>query len=125
MNKVILMGRLVNDPESRMSSTGKAMTKFKVAVNRQGKQQEGQAKADFFFVHSWGSTAEFVAKHFKKGQQILIEGFLRNNQWSDSKGEKHYQDDIHADQVYFADTKRETSQENYYNLNPDDEEMPF
>lgn len=107
MNKVILLGRLVADPETRYTQSNIAMTRFKLAVNRQGKPQEGQPTADFFQITAWRSTAEFVQKYFQKGQQVLIEGYLRNNQWTDKDGNKRYSDDIHATQVYFADSKRD------------------
>lgn len=113
MNKVILMGRLVADPETRYTSNNIHMTRFKLAVNRPGKPQEGQPSADFFTVTAWRQTAEFAAKWFKKGQQVLVEGYLRNNSWTDQQGNKRYSDDIHADQVYFADSKRSESGDGY------------
>ena len=99
INKVILLGRLVADPETRMTQSNIAMTRFKLAVNRQGKKEEGQPTADFFQITAWRQTAEFVGKYFSKGQQVLIEGYLRNNTWTDKDGNKRYSDDIHADKV--------------------------
>jgi single-strand DNA-binding protein len=101
------MGRLVADPETRMTQSNIAMCRFKIAVNRAGKKQEGQPSADFFQITAWRQTAEFVQKYFTKGQQVLIEGYLRNNQYTDKDGNKRYSDDIHADKVYFADSKRD------------------
>jgi single-strand DNA-binding protein len=106
MNRVIILGRLVADPEIRYTQNNAAMTRFKIAVNRQYKQ-EGQPDADFFQITAWGKTAEFISKYFTKGQQILVEGYLRNNSWTDQQGNKRYSDDIHADKVYFADSKRD------------------
>lgn len=114
MNKVILMGRLVADPETRYTQSNIAMTRFRIAVNRPGKTQEGQSNADFFQITAWRNTAEFVGKYFKKGQQILVEGYLRNNSWTDQQGNKRYSDDIHAEQVYFADSKRDSGSNNAY-----------
>ena len=138
INKVILLGRLVADPETRMTQSGIAMTRFKLAVNRQGKKEEGQPTADFFHITAWRSTAEFVQKYFQKGQQVLIEGYLRNNQWTDKDGNKRYSDDIHATQVYFADSKRSNDNSNdnandnnvattesTYDLHSNDEDLPF
>ena len=149
MNKVILLGRLVADPETRYTQSNIAMTRFKIAVNRPGKPQEGQPTADFFNLTAWRSTAEFVAKYFKKGQQVLVEGYLRNNTWTDQQGNKRYSDDIHVEQVYFADSKRDTGTTNtfgggmsqvsqpefqvqspengdgFYALSEDDEDLPF
>ena len=137
MNKVILLGRLVADPETRTTQSGIAMTRFKLAVNRQGKSQEGQPTADFFQITAWRHTAEFVQKYFTKGQQVLIEGYLRNNQYTDKDGNKRYSDDIHADKVYFADSKRDSGGQGYqpqpqqaeqtgfYPIGEDDEDLPF
>lgn len=148
MNKVILLGRLVADPEVRYTQNNIAMTRFKIAVNRPGKPQEGQPTADFLQITAWRHTAEFVGKYFQKGQQVLIEGYLRNNSWTDQQGNKRYSDDIVADQVYFADSKRDrndstfvagspkvsappfqdqspTSGDGFYTLNEDDEDLPF
>lgn len=110
MNKVLLLGRMVADPEIRYTQNNTAMTRFKIAVNRQYKQ-EGQPDADFFQITAWGKTAEFISKYFKKGQQILVEGYLRNNSWTDQEGNKRYSDDIHATQVYFADSKRDRQEQ--------------
>lgn len=135
MNKVILLGRLVADPETRYTQNNTAITRFKLAVNRQGKPQEGQPTADFFNITAWGKIGEFVQKYFTKGQQVLIEGYLRNNSYTDKNGNKRYSDDIHAEKVYFADSKRESGQaqqatqepqnDGLYTLNEDDEDLPF
>ncbi len=149
MNKVILLGRLVADPEVRYTQSNTAMARFKLAVNRQGKPQEGQPTADFLQITAWRHTAEFVGKYFQKGQQVLVEGHLRNNSWTDQQGNKRFSDDIHADQVYFADSKRDRNDNNsfgadsskvsapsfqeqkpasgdgFYTLNEDDEDLPF
>lgn len=149
MNKVILMGRLVADPETRYTQSNIPMTRFRIAVNRPGKPQEGQPSADFFQITAWRSTAEFVGKYFRKGQQVLVEGYLRNNTWTDPQGVKHYSDDIHAEQVYFADSKRDSGPyagdvqaapqvsspgfqgqrpddgDGFYTLNEEDEDLPF
>jgi len=134
MNKIFLLGRLVEDPSTRTTQSGIAMTRFKLAVNRQGKKEDGQPTADFFQVTAWRHTAEFVQKYFTKGQQVLIEGYLRNNTWTDKDGNKRYSDDIHAEKVYFADSKRDsggqqtqaapTEQSGFYDLG-DEDSLPF
>lgn len=133
MNKVILMGRMAADPETRYTQNNTAMTRFKIAVNRQIKQ-EGQPTADFFQITAWGKTAEFVQKYFTKGQQVLVEGNLRNNSWTDKDGNKRYSDDIHAEKVYFADSKKSNDNSNDnktytepapYQFSENDEDLPF
>lgn len=149
MNKVILMGRLVADPETRYTQSNIAMSRFRIAVNRPGKPQEGQPTADFIQITAWRSTAEFVGKYFRKGQQVLIEGYLRNNNWTDKDGNKRYSDEVYAEQVYFADSKRDNARndaysgsgsqvsqpafqgqkpengDGFYTLSEDDEDLPF
>lgn len=131
MQKLIMMGRLVADPETRITQNNIAMTRFKLAVNRQGKHQEGQPTADFFQITAWRATAEFVSKYFRKGQQVLIEGYLRNNNWTDKDGNKRYADEVHAEHVYFADSKRDKvddTGESYSAVSAyqdTDEDLPF
>ena len=117
------------------------MARFRIAVNRPGKPQQGQPSADFIQITAWRGTAEFVNKYFHKGQQVLIEGYIRNNSWTDQQGNKRYRDDVHAEQVYFADSKKEDaainspgnsasseqplSGDGFYSLNEEDEDLPF
>jgi len=149
LNKVILLGRLVADPETRYTQNNVAMSRFRIAVNRPGRPQEGQPTADFIQITAWRQTAEFVGKYFRKGQQILVEGHIRNNNWVDKDGNKRFTDEIYADQVYFADSRRDAGTTNtfggsmpqvsqpefqvqspengdgFYALSEDDEDLPF
>ena len=70
MNKVILMGRLVADPETRYTPSNTSISRFRLAVNRGGKPVEGQPTADFFDIVTWQKTADFVSKYFKKGASV-------------------------------------------------------
>lgn len=111
MNKVILLGRVVADPETRYTQSNTAITRFRLAVNRGGKQAEGQPTADFFDIVAWQKTAEFVGKYFTKGMQVLVEGKLRNDQWTDKEGQKRSRTEVNADQVYFAEGRRSDTDE--------------
>lgn len=108
MNKVILMGRLVADPETRYTQNNISVSRFRLAVSRPGKQQEGQPSADFFDIVAWRGTADFVGKYFKKGMQVLIEGYLRNNSWQDQQGNNRTRTEVHVENAYFADSKRDS-----------------
>lgn len=150
MNKVILMGRLTADPETRYTQSQTAVSRFSLAVDKRTKTQDGKRDADFFNCTSFRQTAEFVSKYFRKGQQVLIEGRLNNNNWTDKDGIRHYSTDVIAEQVYFADSKKneqsnvqsrssgqnantvENNPQNggetndgFYALNEDDEDLPF
>lgn len=107
MNRVILMGRLTADPETRYTPSNTSVSRFRLAVNRAGKQAEGQPTADFFDIVAWQKTADFVSKYFKKGMQVAVEGRLRNDSWTDKDNQKRFRTEVTADQVYFAEGRRE------------------
>lgn len=103
MNKVILIGRLVADPEMRYTQNGKAVSSYRLAVDRQFKQ-EGQPEADFINCIAWGKTAEFAANYLKKGTKIAIEGRIQTGSY-EKDGVKHYTTDIVVDRHEFCESK--------------------
>lgn len=106
INKVILMGRLTADPELRQTTSGIASCRFSVAVDRGYKSKDtGERQADFINVIAWRQTAEFVSRYFSKGKMIIVEGSLRNNNYTDANGNKRYSMDVQADNVTFGETK--------------------
>lgn len=109
MNNVSLIGRLVRDPELRYTSANNtAVAGFTLAVNRRFKQ-DGQPDADFIAVVAWQKTAEFCNKYFNKGQQVWVTGRIQTRNWEDTEGRKHYVTEVVADQVGFADSKKDAS----------------
>ena len=109
MNKVILMGRLTRDPETRYTQgNNTAVCSFSLAVNRRFKQ-EGQPDADFINVTAWAKTAEFIGKYFTKGQQVGVIGRIQTRNYDDKDGKKVYVTEVVAEEVYFADSKKEQS----------------
>ena len=108
MNKFQFMGRLTRDPEVRYTSGNNTqVTTFSIAVNRRFVAQGGERQADFFNLTAFGKTAEFCAKYFKKGQQVLVEGRIQNRTWEDQNGQKRYATDFIVEDTYFADSKRD------------------
>ena len=106
INKAILMGRLTADPELNQTQSGVSVCKFRVAVNRQyADKQTGERQADFISVTAWRNTADFVSKYFHKGSMIIVEGSLRNNNYTDQNGVKHYSMEVLADNVNFGESK--------------------
>ena len=106
LNKVIIMGRLTADPELKQTQSGIATCRFSVAVNRNYTSKDtGERQADFINVVAWRNTAEFVSKYFPKGKMIIVEGSLRNNNYTDQNGVKHYSMDVQADNVSFGESK--------------------
>ena len=106
MNKVILMGRLTRDPETRYSQSAEplAISRYTLAVNRTYKR-EGQPDADFLNCIAFGRNGEFAEKFLKKGMMILVEASIRNNNWTDKEGQKRYDLEIIVDQHYFAESR--------------------
>ena len=110
INKVILMGRLTADPELKQTSNGISICRFTVAVNRSyADKQTGERQTDFISVTSWRSTADFVARYFSKGRMIIVEGSLRNNDYTDKNGIKHYSMEVMADNVTFGETRGQSN----------------
>ena len=108
MNKVILMGRLTRDPEVRYTQTNNTLVaSFSLAVNRRFARQGEERQADFFNIVAWNKQGEFCSKYFKKGQQVGVIGRLQTINWDDDKGVKHYITEVVAEEVYFADSKRD------------------
>ena len=110
MNKFQFMGRLTKDPEVRYTSGNNTqVTTFSIAVNRRFVTQGGERQADFFNLTAFGKTAEFCAKYFKKGQQVLVCGRIQNRSWDDQNGQKRYATDFIVEETYFADSKKDGS----------------
>ena len=105
MNKVMLMGRLTKDPETRYSQNQVAVTRFAIAVNRRFVKQGEERQADFFNCVCFRSTAEFVSKYFVKGQQLALVGYLQSRKWEDESGKRHLVIEVIAEEVYFAGKK--------------------
>ncbi|MBI9013360.1 MAG: single-stranded DNA-binding protein [Clostridiales bacterium] len=103
MNQVILIGRLTRDPELRfIPNSGTAVARFSLAVNREFKK-EGQPDADFFNIVVWGKSAENCANYLKKGRLVAVNGNMRNNNYEDKNGVKHYNIEIVANRVEFLE----------------------
>ena len=105
-NKVILGGRLTADPELKSTGNGVFVTSFAMAVNRRFiNKNDGQQLADFINCTAWRLTAEFIAKHFKKGDAICIVGSIQTRSWTDQQGAKRYATEVVAEEAFFVDSK--------------------
>lgn len=109
MNKIVLMGRLVRDPEVRYTQTGKVVTQITVAVDRPFTNQEGQREADFIPVIFWGKQAEAVGNNFKKGQRILLEGRLQIRSYDAKDGGKRWVAEVIASTFEFIERKDDST----------------
>ena len=106
MNNVSLVGRLCKEVESRQTTNGTSVCGFTLAVNRKFKR-DGEPEADFLNVVAWKGTSDFCGKYFKKGQQIWLTGRLQTRTYDDKEGIKRYVTEIVAEEVGFADSKKE------------------
>ena len=107
INKAIIMGRLVADPEVKQTPSGVSCCQFTVAVNRDYVQQGQERQADFISVVAWRQTAEFISKYFSKGKMIAIDGELRTRTYDDKRypDVKHYVTEVYANKVSFCESK--------------------
>lgn len=110
MNHVLLTGRLVKDLELKYSQTGKAFSKFTIAVNREFNKEE----VDFINCTAWENTAEIIAEYLKKGRKIVLHGRLRVNSY-EQDGEINESED-YVNESSFADNEDEILS---------DEDFPF
>ena len=131
MNKVMLLGRLTKDPEVRYTQSSNTMVaSFNLAVNRRFVKEGEERQADFINIVAWNKTAEFVSKYFHKGQQVALVGRIQTRSWDDDNGQKHYITEVIAEEVYFADSKKdsETSNDPFELANEasyDNDDLPF
>jgi len=109
MNKAILMGRLTRDPEVRYSQNNLPVTNFTLAVNRRFPRQGEERQADFIPIVSFGKTAEFCEKYFRKGQQVLVVGRIQVRTWDDNEGKRRYITEVICEEAHFADSKHSDS----------------
>lgn len=109
LNHIVLMGRLVKDPELRRTGTGTSVASFTIAVDRDfaSKDGNGEKETDFIDIVAWRSTADFVSKYFAKGRLAVVSGRLQRRSWTDKEGNKRYSFEVVADNVYFGDSKRD------------------
>lgn len=113
LNVVVLMGRMVADPELKRTQSGVSVSSFRVAVERSFSKEE--RKADFIDVVAWKGTAEFVCKYFHKGSLIAVNGSLQTRNYEDKNGNKRTAYEVVANEVYFAGSqaKKESSADNF------------
>ena len=131
MNKIILMGRLARDPESRKSASGNTVTSFVLAVDRPFKAENGKKEADFINIVTWNRTAEAAFTYLHKGQRALVEGRLQIRSYDGKDGNKHYVTEVICNNLEFIEKKGTGDQKNpgamgsFGEPMKFDEEVPF
>ena len=109
MNNVILIGRMVADPELKTTGTGISVTSFRIAVDRSYVKQGEERKADFFDIVCWRNQAEFVCRYFGKGSLIAVQGQLQSRTYQAKDGSKRYVVEVVADTISFTGERRENA----------------
>ena len=120
MNRVCLVGRLTEKPEIRYTTSNKALTRFRIAVNRIFTNAEGKKEADFISVVCFGKQAENVCNFLDKGSLVSVEGRIQTGSYDGQNGAKRYTFDVVADSVQFLESKKK-KQENEETVQIDDQ----
>ena len=108
LNSIVIMGRLVADPELRSTASGLSVTSFTVAVDRSFARAGEERQTDFIPVVAWRSTADFVTRYFHKGSMIAVQGSLQSRNYEDKNGNKRTAYEIVASEVSFCGSKAES-----------------
>ena len=103
VNKVILVGRLGQNPEVRYTPSGAAVANFSVATNESWTDKNGakQERTEWHKVVVWGKLAELCSQYLSKGRQAYVEGRLQTRQWQDKDGQTKYTTEVQAQTVQF------------------------
>ena len=105
VNRAVLVGRMMRDPELRRTLQGDAVTSFTLAVNRNFTSRDGQQQADFINCVVWRKSAENVERYCSKGSLVGVEGRIQTRSYENSQGQKKYTVEVICDVVQFMETR--------------------
>ena len=106
INNVCLMGRLVEKPELRVTTNGKNVTAFTIAVDRHYVKSGDERQTDFINLVVWGKTAEFVTRNFHKGEMFALVGSIQTRKYEDKNGNKRTATEIVVSEAHFCGDKK-------------------
>lgn len=110
MNRIVLIGRLVREPELSYTQTGIAVASFTIAVNRPFLNQKGQREADFIDIVVWRNQAENCANYLSKGRLVGVDGRLQIRSYETADGQRRRVAEVVADRVEFLDRGRDSDE---------------
>lgn len=110
LNRIVLLGRLTADPETKQTPNGVSVATFTIAVDRSFTAKGQEKQTDFIPVVAWRATADFIGKYFQKGSLIAIDGSLQTRKFTDKQGNNRTAFEVIVDQVSFAGSKQEGGQ---------------
>ena len=105
INRTILVGRLVADPELRYSQTGIPVCRFRLAVNRPFANQNGEREVDFINCIAWRKQAENLANYMRKGSLIGVDGRIQTSSFEGQDGNRVYMTEVVAESIQFLEPK--------------------
>ena len=108
INSVVLMGRLVADPELRTTTTGKSVCTFRIAVDRSYVRQGEQRQADFITCVAWEQTGNFISRYFTKGSMIAVTGSIQTRNYEDKNGQKRTAFEVNVREASFTGSKADS-----------------
>lgn len=113
VNNVVLVGRLVRNVDLRQTSTGKEMTYFTLAVNKNFKNEQGEQAADFIGCVAFGKTAENMARFLSKGSLIAVEGRISTRNYQGNDGKTVYVTEVVASSITFLESKKQQANNDF------------
>lgn len=113
VNKVILLGRLGQDPEMKFTPSGQGVCNFSIATSKKWTDKAGQKqeRTEWHRIVVWGKLAELCNQYLSKGRQAFVEGELQTRSWEDDQGGKRYATEINAMSVQFIGGQQEAGQQ--------------
>lgn len=111
LNKILLMGRICNNLELKFTPNGVEVLQFRIAVERNYKDVNGERQTDFIGCVAWRGTAKFIADYFSKGRLILVEGAIQTRNYTDKDNRQVYVTEVVVDSVSFTGEKSETTKQ--------------
>lgn len=112
LNHVELLGRLAQEPEIRLTANGTPVASFDLAVPVYSR--DGNTPPDYIPIVCWDQKADFVERYLSKGRQIVVEGRVKTRKYTDKAGNNRKAIEIHATNVYFADSNHNEEKNSYY-----------
>ena len=121
INKVMLIGRLGQDPELKYTPSGAAVANFSLATTESWSDKSGQRqeKTEWHRIVVWGKLAELCNQYLAKGRQAFVEGSLQTRSWDDQNGQKRYMTEVVARNIQFLGGQPSASNNNYQNNQQD------
>ena len=109
LNRIVLLGRLTADPETKQTPNGVSVATFTIAVDRSFTAKGQEKQTDFIPCVAWRATADFIGKYFQKGSLIAIDGSLQTRKFTDKQGNNRTAYEVIVDQVSFAGSKTDSN----------------